>query len=330
MSYNQSNAGQPGTYAKSVTPAAITVHFLDGKSFHWPSTHPQFGSAKKLVSVNAPDDEVRSLMDISGQIARAVSGQGNVTVSRDGVFYKGQPVHMVITERILAFQSEGADIAYLIRFLENLFQNPIRDSVLSMYDFLETNRIPITPDGCFLAYKKVRDNYMDIHSGTFDNSVGANPKVESWQVDPDRTQECSRGLHVCAREYLPSFGSGPGNRVVVCKINPAHVVAVPRDYNYAKMRVCEYLVVGELTDEDKASIFDTRQVIRPGEDIDHITWDEALIDKAVDDELKGYDDGSADSDDCLGDDCPGIDDEDCCEHDDGEDDQYDQYGNRRW
>jgi hypothetical protein len=33
---------------------------------------------------------------------------------------------------------------------------------------------------------------------------------------------------------------------VVVEVNPANVVAVPYDYNFAKMRVCEYKVVEEI------------------------------------------------------------------------------------
>jgi hypothetical protein len=60
--------------------------------------------------------------------------------------------------------------------------------------------------------------------------------------DPDRT--CSHGLHVCSFDYLPHFSHANGH-VVVCKVNPADVVAIPRDYNNTKMRVCRYEVVGE-------------------------------------------------------------------------------------
>jgi len=308
------------TYAKIISPRSVTVHFLSGKSFHWPDSHPQYANAKALLSESATDEEVLELMDISAQLVKATAAYSDIiTVTRDGVLYKGKVLHTTLTERILQFQAEGLDIGYLVKFLENLMTNPIRDSVLSLYDFLEHGHVPITPDGCFLAYKKVRGDYTDIHSGKFDNSVGANPKVESWEVDADRTRECSYGLHVCSREYLPNFGSGYGNRVVICKINPAHVVAVPADYNFAKMRVTEYLVVGELNDEQKADIFDNRATVRPGETMDGVNWDET-----IDDELRDY---PEDEQECEP--CPGDDDPDCCNYVPPQDDD-DQFGNRRW
>ena len=41
----------------------------------------------------------------------------------------------------------------------------------------------------------------------------------------------------------PPYTSGSG-RIVVCRVDPEHVVCVPKDASYAKVRVCEYLVVG--------------------------------------------------------------------------------------
>ena len=298
-------------YAKILTPNSLEVHFYDnGESFALPSTHPQFQPAVEAVHRNAPADEVRKLMDIVGTLAQAVSAfSAVVSVDRNGVYYKGKQLHMTITDRMLQFQAQGLDIDYLVKFLENLFQNPIRGSVLSLYDFLEHGHVPITPDGCFLAYKKVRSNYKDIHSNKFDNSVGANPKVESWEVDEDRNRECSFGLHVCSKSYLPSFGSsGNTDRVVVVKVNPAHVVAVPRDYNFAKMRVTEYLVVGELTSQDHAGVFDKHAAIRPGQNLGKaIDWDENL------------------HPDACGNECPGIDDPDCCDYDPPQDEAEDDW-----
>jgi hypothetical protein len=77
-------------------------------------------------------------------------------------------------------------------------ENPSYRAVNELYGFLEKNRLPITPDGHFLAYKKVRDDYKDIHSGTMDNSVGKIVEMERNQVNDDKNQTCSSGLHFCS------------------------------------------------------------------------------------------------------------------------------------
>ena len=63
--------------------------------------------------------------------------------------------------------------------------------------------------------------------------------------DPDRT--CSAGLHVCSFDYLPHFSHANGH-VMIVKVNPANVVAIPADYNATKMRVSQYVVIDEVQD----------------------------------------------------------------------------------
>jgi hypothetical protein len=127
--------------------------------------------------------------------------------------------------------------------------NPSKRAVTELYGFLEKNSLPITPDGHFLAYKKVRNDYLDIHSGTMDNSVGMIVEMERNEVDDNKDQTCSTGLHFCSQDYLPHFGSGSDSRVVIVKINPSDVVSIPSDYNNAKGRACRYVVVGEIGNE---------------------------------------------------------------------------------
>jgi hypothetical protein len=110
---------------------------------------------------------------------------------------------------------------------------------------LEKNALPITPDGHFLAYKKVRNDFLDIHSGTMDNSVGQIVEMERHEVNDNKDETCSTGLHFCGMSYLNHFG-GSDSRTVIVKINPADVVSIPSDYNNAKGRACRYEVIGEL------------------------------------------------------------------------------------
>jgi hypothetical protein len=113
-----------------------------------------------------------------------------------------------------------------------------------LYEFLEVGKNPITEDGCFLAYKAVRGDFLDIYSGKFDNSIGAELKMLRNKVDENQNNTCSSGFHVCSFDYLRHFASA-GGHVMVCKVNPADVVAIPADYHNTKMRVCRYEVVGE-------------------------------------------------------------------------------------
>jgi hypothetical protein len=94
-----------------------------------------------------------------------------------------------------------------------------------------------------LAYKKVSEDYKDVYSGTFDNSVGKVCEMERNQVDDDKDRTCSVGLHFCSQEYLNHFG---GERTMILKINPRDVVSIPSDYHNSKGRCSRYEVIGEL------------------------------------------------------------------------------------
>lgn len=179
--------------------------------------------------------------------AIAASPSNGVTLSNGTVYFNGEPLHNTLTDRMLGMIDQGFDVDPLIKFLENLMKNPSFRVVNELYSFLEVGKNAITPDGYFLAYKAVREDFLDIHSGTIDNSIGKVVEIPRNQVDenPDRT--CSHGLHVCSWDYLPSFAHSNGH-VVIVKVNPADVVAIPSDYNNTKMRCSRYEVVDEYKD----------------------------------------------------------------------------------
>ena len=152
-------------------------------------------------------------------------------------------MHNALTTRMIAMLQEEFPIEPLVLFMENLMNNPSKRAVTELYGFLEKNNLPITPDGHFLAYKKVREDYLDVHSGTMNNSVGSIVEMERNMVDDDKNNTCSTGLHFCSQSYLNSFG---GNRTMILKINPRDVVSIPSDYNDSKGRACRYEVIGEL------------------------------------------------------------------------------------
>ena len=177
-------------------------------------------------------------------------GRGNVTIEGETLMWKGKELNTGLALRMIQMLQEGFPIEPMVNFMENLMKNPSKRSVQELYGFLENSNLPITPDGHFLAYKKVRDDYRDCYSGTLDNSIGQVVEMERNEVDDNKDQTCSSGLHFCSIGYLSSFS---GARTVILKINPADVVSIPTDYNNAKGRACRYEVIGELNvDPDQA------------------------------------------------------------------------------
>lgn len=199
-------------------------------------------------------------------------GAGNISIKGETLYWKGREFHNSLSRRMIQMFQDGFPIEPLVLFMENLMENPSYRAVNELYEFLEKNTLPITPDGHFLAYKKVRTDYLDVHSGTVLNKVAATftaeetatlPQVSGKkkevtvnvengvtvismprnEVNDDKNQTCSEGLHFCSKEYLGSFG---GERVMILKINPRDVVSIPSDYNRSKGRACRYEVIAEL------------------------------------------------------------------------------------
>lgn len=203
-------------------------------------THISYNAV--LTAIKAQDwDAVQDVIEPKKVILNY--GAGNISIQGETLFWKGVEFHSSLTDRMITMLQEGFPIEPMALFMENLMQNPSYRSVQELYGFLEKNNLPITPDGHFLAYKKVRDNFFDVHSGTMDNSVGNTVEMVRNTVNDDATQTCSAGLHFCSESYLDHFG---GARIVIVKVNPRDVVSIPVDYNNSKGRACRYVVVGEL------------------------------------------------------------------------------------
>lgn len=224
----------------------ITV-VVDNRPHTVNRTHPTY---QRLVdAIKAGDwDTVREVIDPKQVVLNWA--QGNVSIQGDQLYWQGEPFSGALSQRMIDMLREGFDIQPMAQFMTNLMQNPSKRAVDELYGFLEKNSLPITPDGHFLAYKRVRADYRDCHSGTMDNSPGTVVEMPRNQVDDNKDNTCSAGLHFCSQEYLQSFG---GDRTVIVKINPRDVVSIPTDYNNSKGRACRYEVISELAvSEDRA------------------------------------------------------------------------------
>jgi hypothetical protein len=243
------------------TPNTVTV-FNSGKTYTAHSTTKNFESIKALLSdyVHAEEGSVLReyiLSDLLREfdVASAVNkaSAGRVELRPDGnggvaVFYGDVQTHHYVAERIVSMYNQGFPVDPLLKFLEKLFKNRSEEVINDLYAWMEKAQLPVTMDGDFIAYKKVKNNYKSIHDGTTDNSIGALVKEDPNVVDWNRNNTCSRGLHFCSIDYLPNFGSGSsgGDRIVIVKINPAHVCSIPTDYDLTKGRAFEYTVIGEV------------------------------------------------------------------------------------
>ena len=201
----------------------------------------------------------------------AAFSQGRITIQNGSVFYDFEEVPDVVAERVLQLQADGFDVTPMVNFLTNLYDNPSRTAIHELWAWIEQAGLTITNDGHFIAWKGVTSDYRDRYSGLYDNSVGANPKKERREVDDNADKVCSYGFHVGTFVYADRFGKVDG-KLMECKVNPKDVVAVASD-GRTKVRVCEYLVIGEVPVESR------------GDSYTHVPlWDAKYLDNADDDD----------------------------------------------
>lgn len=228
-----------------ISPRSITLITEQG-SLTVQSTDERFASIKaRITSSDQTDlDSVYDELFTTDKVV--ISTEGKFLVENGLVKIDGEALPSALSNMLLTLVKEGKDTLPLENFWDKLKDNPTESSRHDLFGFLNANEVPITRDGCFIVYKKVRDDWWDSHTGnSFQSTVGSVVEMPRENVDPDRNNTCSRGLHVAAWDYASQFS---GQRLLECKVNPVDVVAVPPDYNQQKMRVCRYLVLREVTD----------------------------------------------------------------------------------
>lgn len=223
-----------------VTPHSIVVIWDSGIPTTIPSTNEGFAEIAELLLAGKHDD-VPGLVDKALKI-RAKSN-GKFTVLNGIILIDGEHLPRALSDKLIELVDAGEDTKMLENFWDNLAQNPTPTSRVDLYNFLEANDVPITEDGCFIVYKKVKGDFWDVYTGkTFECKPGAVIEMARGSVDPNRNNTCSAGLHVAAWGYMGSYS---GSKIVECKVNPRDVVAVPPDYSQQKMRVCKAEIIRE-------------------------------------------------------------------------------------
>ena len=219
---------------------SVTLYLPSGaKTFYQGSV--QYTAVRNALLTNASDDEISALVEPLGALTKQLYGTGFL-VSVDGkVTYNNYAVPDSIVERMNQLVVEGKSVASIANFFKRLDKNPSNRSREQLFNFIKHLDIQIEEDGTFLAYKGIREDGLDRHSGTIDNTPGKTITMPRNQISDDPDQTCHHGLHVGAARYALDFAP----RHVICRVDPEHVVCVPSDYNGEKMRVCEYYVVGE-------------------------------------------------------------------------------------
>lgn len=234
-----------------VTSHTIVVWFDWGPPATILKSNDQFEVIKSLIE-QGRFSELAEATDKALNIRRVTKGK--FTVQNGVVVIDGEELPPHLSDTLIELVDKQQDTQRLENFWDNLKQNPTESARNDLFTFVEHNKIPITKDGCFVVYKKVRENYWDSHTGkTFYCAPGEIIEMPRDEVDHDRRNTCSAGCHVAAFEYAHQFF---GTKLMECKVNPRDVVAVPPDYNNQKMRVCRAEVLRETNQKFDETLYD--------------------------------------------------------------------------
>lgn len=274
----------------------LTV-FLNGKLESITGEHPRFKEIFARV-VDEDDDlaDLDRILDPAiGVAERFEKVSTQVSVKNGHVLFEGREVHNTLTDQILRFYDEGnEDFKPLVKFLENLSQNPNEHSKEHLYRWLSVHEIPITKDGLFVAYKGVKQDLTSWHKGNgvvdgkqyhmahLPNHPGSEVEMPRDEVTFDPDNGCSFGLHAGTWAYANGFA----NRTLEVHINPRDVVSVPSDHGDQKLRTCRYWVIQELDRPyETAYVWDGNDEDEIEDDEDDLDYEEDYYDDEDEDDL---------------------------------------------
>ena len=209
--------------------------------------HPNYMAIKECLG-NNDEANLIPLLDIPTSILNYTEGKVDI---KDGILqYDEEEIHNALTDRVMQMMRDGFPFKPMLNFLANVLENPSNRAVEELYSFLENKNLPITEDGCFLAYKAVTHDYRDKWTGNIDNSVGQQVGMTRRKVNDNCDVGCSEGLHCGAIEYVEGYSRITGDpetddKVIIVKVNPKDVVSVPLDCECQKVRTCAYEVVAD-------------------------------------------------------------------------------------
>lgn len=279
---------------------------IDGEAFLVNLTHPQFERIKEVISKNdyeslgqilRGENDANSVLALSEKVRFDLA---NETVIVDGATYQSE----FLTKKASQFLNFGVSLQPLKNFVSKLFQNVSKAAIDELLLFLEKTNLPLSDDGDFYAYKMTLKNGWDAHTGkSVYYEVGTTVEMPRNQVCDDRRKTCSAGLHFCSKDYLPSAYYNT-ERCILLKINPAHVVSIPYDYNNSKGRACEMTVVEEINIDKVSHLFKTNNPTYTDDEDEDVYYNQAVWDSL-------YDDLNGDDEDDEGDCCNDEDECDC-------------------
>jgi hypothetical protein len=192
------------------------------------------------------------------------SGDSELEIFGNKVTINGRALNPAMESRLLDMHEARLPLKPLVSFLEKVKENPSYSARQELFLFLDGNELPLTQDGNFMAYKSVNrwnpgssiteddegrpfaeGDFMSIGTSNVNGlptryRLGDEPRRDRGEVDDDRRNTCSNGLHFASLGYASSWTGH--DAVLLLQINPADVVSIPQDYGNQKGRACAFTV----------------------------------------------------------------------------------------
>lgn len=271
-----------------ITTSSITVILDTPKAMD--SSHPNFEKVKDLLTRSAVTDTetLLEMMEPVREFKNAIT-KSDFYIENDTVLIdiEGHPFPLdpALGDEVLRVYRTAGDLTALTNFVKKLAQNPDKEVHQQLYDFIKVCGLALTLDGDFLAYKNVREDFLDIYTGTMDNSPGKVVEMPRFAVEKNPNRTCAPGLHFAAWGYLKHYGHG--QKTVIVKINPADVVSIPSDYNNMKGRAYKYLILKEV--EQPEELKDRPVFDYIGTTLEDEFWDDDFDEEVSDSDLYIFD-----------------------------------------
>lgn len=247
-------------YKYTITPNSVSL-FGGGQTLTARDSHPNF---KKIVSfiMAGKHQEAEKLFSITEFVKTATDNK--ITVKNGGVYYLNTQLHNAVCNKILDFVAQGLDVNPWLKFLEKLLENPSKYIYNNLYSFMEQYKLSIDDNGDIYALKAVKHNlkskWTDILVQYVVGQTYAEPRV--LLTDDQNDSYCGPGLWFGHEKFVFDYGSG-NDHVLVVKVNPKDVIAIPSLSCYQKMAACAItpiLDLGEISNAKDNFTFSSNYV----------------------------------------------------------------------
>jgi hypothetical protein len=244
----------PNVLGRTLTDSELTALIgLPPTPYSIKRDHPRFPKAVAAIEDPAVElDDLVALFAPADAYERALIDSEAVAVVGGMLTFYGEPVQSHLADRLGDAFQLGLSVDAWENLARNIYANPDTWVRTDLVDWLELSAMPQTPDGCFLAWKYVDQNFLSLHADTdgtrYDHTPGNIVEMDRSRCDTNRGNACSTGLHFCSLGYLPATGDGGRYRIVLVKVDPRDVTSIPREASLQKGRCCRYEVIAEVTD----------------------------------------------------------------------------------